>query len=546
MTDSKILMKSMLQVGTLLHGGKYRIEKYLSSGGFGNTYIATDTTFDNEIVVVKEFFIRGINERDSNSLSISVSNETNKNQFEEQKEKFWREAKRLRLLKHPNIVGVHDRFEENGTAYYVMDFIDGKSLSEILKKEQCAYTEEQALSIIEKVVDALGVVHAQQMYHMDIKPGNIMLDKDGNAKLIDFGASKQVVAGKNSAISVSTSGFCYTPGYAPSEQVNQLGKNIGPWTDFYAVGGTLYNLLTLQSPPSMSDILEDEEDAFDFPDEISEHTRKLVVWMMRPQRAMRPQSAPELLAVIRGAEVPSKKKKIAEPVTAETKIVLSPKATSAADTTETSKDSGKKPVVVKPAEGKGGKGKNQPNKVAVKGKDGDAAKGKAPAQSKQETAEEETGKKRIGVFVAAAVVALLLVFGGFKFFGGDDNETPAEQPTTALADSLRADSIAKADSAEHQAEADAAAALAARQDSIQKAEQLAEQQRIQAEQERLRQQQAAQRAAAQQQTATRYTTPRNTRGSSTRNSGRSGGSTSSTPSKPTTPSKRAERAAVID
>ncbi|MBR7028068.1 MAG: protein kinase [Bacteroidaceae bacterium] len=497
---NSILMKSMLQVGTLLHGGKYRIEKYLSSGGFGNTYVAIDTTFDNEVVVLKEFFIRGINERDDNSLSISVSNESNKDHFEEQKEKFWREAQRLRKLKHPNIVGVHDRFEENGTAYYVMDFIDGKSISEILKRDKKPYSEKRALEIIEKVVEALGVVHAKEMFHMDIKPGNIMIDKNDEVKLIDFGASKQIVAGQNSAISVSTSGFCFTPGYAPSEQVNQMGKNIGPWTDLYAVGGTLYNLLTLSPPPSMSDILEDEEDAFHLPEGVSEHTRQLIVWMMRPQRALRPQSAKELLAAMRGSEVPDKGRKKPTP--------------SPATSAEAGAPSSKEPVTkeVKPLEQSASKASKPAEKAPAKKNQGKSASGatakpksvqsqaKANQAAQSQTApssEEQSAKSRKGLYAAvAAVVAVLLIFTGYKLLGGGGSSDPG---TSALdstqlvnADSLRADSIAQAQTL----------AEAARADSIRRADSLkAEQAKAAAAAQAAAAQAAAAQAAAAQAAA---------------------------------------------
>ena len=109
--------KSMLCVGTILRG-MYRIDGYLSSGGFGNTYIATNTEFE-ETVAIKEFFMKGVTERDETTSVVSVSNADNVQQFEEQREKFKKEARRLRKLKSKHIVNVHDLFEENGTAYYV-------------------------------------------------------------------------------------------------------------------------------------------------------------------------------------------------------------------------------------------------------------------------------------------------------------------------------------------------------------------------------------------------------------------------------------------
>ena len=116
----------MLKVGTILRG-TYRIDSYLSSGGFGNTYVATNIEFD-ERVAIKEFFMKGVTQRDDNQTTVSVSNLENTNSFQEQKEKFKKEARRLRKLQNEHIVKVHDMFDENGTAYYVMDYVDGESL----------------------------------------------------------------------------------------------------------------------------------------------------------------------------------------------------------------------------------------------------------------------------------------------------------------------------------------------------------------------------------------------------------------------------------
>ena len=118
--NNNIDTRSMLPVGTMLQGGKYRIDRYLSSGGFGNTYVATNVFFD-ECVAIKEFFLKGISDRDGDSITVSVSIPSNRKQFDEQNEKFKKEAYRLRKLKNEHIVAVHDLFEENGTAYYVMD-----------------------------------------------------------------------------------------------------------------------------------------------------------------------------------------------------------------------------------------------------------------------------------------------------------------------------------------------------------------------------------------------------------------------------------------
>ena len=131
--------QSMLKVGTILRG-TYRIDSYLSSGGFGNTYVATNIEFE-ERVAIKEFFMKGVTHRDDNQTNISVSNAENRNSFLEQKEKFKKEARRIRQLRNEHIVNVHDLFEENGTAYYVMDYVDGENLAERLKRTDRPMTE---------------------------------------------------------------------------------------------------------------------------------------------------------------------------------------------------------------------------------------------------------------------------------------------------------------------------------------------------------------------------------------------------------------------
>ena len=311
-----------LQPNTTLQGGKYRIERVLGQGGFGNTYVGYNTEFE-ETVAIKEFFMKGVTERDETTCVVSVSNADNLQQFEEQREKFKKEARRLRKLKNEHIVKVHDLFEENGTAYYVMDYIEGESLAERIKKTGNPFTEAEVRSILSQILEALKEVHQNEIWHLDLKPGNIMVDKLGNAYLIDFGASKQIRA--NGSMTTSTA-LCYTPGYAPNEQIGQMYDRFGPWTDIYALGATIYNLLTNKKPPMAIDIEEDEEDAFDFPNTVSDGMRKLVVWMMQPKRKARPQSVLAILEKLNIKRDNEKEKNtIVESSDSEETIVVYPK-----------------------------------------------------------------------------------------------------------------------------------------------------------------------------------------------------------------------------
>ena len=291
----------MLQVGTILHG-TYKIESYLSSGGFGNTYLAKNIEFD-ETYAIKEFFVKGVCQRDVNSTTISVSNAENTNSFEQQREKFKKEARRLRSLSNPHIVKVYDLFEENGTAYYVMDYVDGENLSARLKRTNAPLAESEVRNYLNQILDGLEAIHNEGMFHLDIKPANIMLDSHDVVKLIDFGASKQQSTVGGATMST---GISYTNGYAPSEQMAQSYDKFGPWTDFYALGATMYKLLTNQDPPSVSDLSEDETEdkhlALPMPN-VSGEMKKLVVWMMQEKRLKRPKNVGEIRRILQQSSV---------------------------------------------------------------------------------------------------------------------------------------------------------------------------------------------------------------------------------------------------
>ena len=293
--------QNMLQVGTILHG-TYKIESYLSSGGFGNTYLAKNIEFD-ETYAIKEFFVKGLCQRDVNSTTISVSNAENTNSFEQQREKFKKEARRLRSLSNPHIVKVYDLFEENGTAYYVMDYVDGENLSARLKRTNAPLAESEVRNYLNQILDGLEAIHNKGMFHLDIKPANIMVDSHDVAKLIDFGASKQQSTVGGATMST---GISYTNGYAPSEQMAQSYDKFGPWTDFYALGATMYKLLTNQDPPSVSDLSEDETEdkhlALPMPN-VSEEMKKLVVWMMQEKRLKRPKNVGEIRRILQQSSV---------------------------------------------------------------------------------------------------------------------------------------------------------------------------------------------------------------------------------------------------
>ena len=293
MNQQDIDNASMLRVGTMLRG-IYRIDSYLSSGGFGNTYVATNIEF-NEQYAIKEFFMKGVTQRDENNTTVSVSNTENRDSFLAQREKFKKEARRLRQLNNPHIVKVHDLFEENGTAYYVMDYVDGENLAESLKRTGKPMTEQEVRDILPQILDALKAVHDAGMWHLDLKPANIMLDKSGQVKLIDFGASKQMDVQKGGA--TASTAISYTNGYAPREQMEQNYEKFGPWTDIYALGATLYNLLTNKRPPLPTDIDDDmsEDKHLALPMHgVGDNMKRLVLWLMKTNRMQRPKKILEI------------------------------------------------------------------------------------------------------------------------------------------------------------------------------------------------------------------------------------------------------------
>jgi len=241
-----------LTPGTLL-SDKYLVGRVLGQGGFGITYLGWDTDLDIRIAI-KEFFPQGLVSRVPGENSIISYTGESREQFTFGVESFLREAKTLaRFEHHPNIVTVRDFFKENNTAYMAMSFIKGATLLEHLKKSGDKITVEQAIRIIMPVLDALKEVHRAGIMHRDISPDNIFINRNGRVVIIDFGAARQELREKSKSLSV-----ILKAGYAPPEQYQSQGRQ-GPWTDIYAVGATMYRVITGQTPLEAIDRLAEDD-----------------------------------------------------------------------------------------------------------------------------------------------------------------------------------------------------------------------------------------------------------------------------------------------
>ena len=282
-----------LKPGTKLQNGKYEIIKTLGQGGFGITYLAEQMALHRK-VAIKEFFMKEYCERDETTKLVTLGTSSGSKELVSRfREKFIREAQMIAGLEHPHIVKIYDVFEENGTAYYVMEFLEGESLSDRVK-ETGPLPEKEALKYIRQVGEALSYLHGQNCLHFDVKPSNILVNKSGNAVLIDFGVSKHYDAAGSQTSSTPVG---ISRGYAPMEQYQQNEiSTFTPATDIYALGATLFTLLTGEVPPSASEVYEDGVPSMS--EKVSKATRAAVEKAMQPRRKDRPQTVGAFISLL--------------------------------------------------------------------------------------------------------------------------------------------------------------------------------------------------------------------------------------------------------
>ncbi len=230
-----------LKPGTQLLGGQYTILGFLNSGGFGITYLAKDSL--DRTVVIKECFPNTLCRRSTSIVRARSRKHTG--EFQSFVQSFIDEARSLARLVHPNIVGVHQVFEDNDTAYMAIDFINGKDLHDILDSTDQAFTPEEIVTLLKKMLSAVEFIHEAGILHRDISPDNILIDPSKNPVLIDFGAaSEQVVR----ATRVLTGRRVVKDGYSPQE-FYLTGAEQSPSSDLYALGATFYHVITGKVPP---------------------------------------------------------------------------------------------------------------------------------------------------------------------------------------------------------------------------------------------------------------------------------------------------------
>ncbi len=222
----------------------YKIHRTLGAGGFGITYLAVEDLL-NRPVVIKENFPDSLCYRESNNLRVRLSDPENNNIYEWALTNFLREVRLLATLDHLNIAKVYSYFEAHGTAYYVTEYIDGKNLGEVAKDyadHNMNIPQDALYGTLIRILDALDYLHQRNLLHRDIKPDNILVTRQGRPMLIDFGAARDEYGDLDANVIESQ-------GFSPSEQ-GEPGGNMGPWTDIYALGATLYFVLTGQCLPA--------------------------------------------------------------------------------------------------------------------------------------------------------------------------------------------------------------------------------------------------------------------------------------------------------
>ena len=230
-----------LPPGTPLLQGQYIVERFLNAGGFGVTYLAHDSL--DRRVVIKECFPSSLCTR--TPTEVRARSNSHANDFDTVVRLFGQEARRLSMLRHPNIVGVHQVFEDNGTAYMAMDFVQGRDLLDVIDHEPHRLTPDRIEALLRCLLDAVQHVHAAGILHRDISPDNVLLRSDDVPVLIDFGAARDTARRSSRLLSAL---HVVKDGYSPQE-FYLAGSSQTPAADVYSLGATFHHLVTGEAPP---------------------------------------------------------------------------------------------------------------------------------------------------------------------------------------------------------------------------------------------------------------------------------------------------------
>jgi len=269
---------------------QYTINKTLSAGGFGIVYLATDDRH-GQVVVIKEYFPYKLAQRDADLAVIPRGDEC-KAQLYEGRQLFLLEVSALKKLHHPNIVRITESFEALGTIYLVMEYQPGKSLQHYIKKTNGGFKEHVLRAVFPPLIDGIRLVHQNNLLHLDIKPGNILIQKDGAPLLLDFGA----VIRKNMSRTMQHR-TVITAGFSPVEQYDQKGY-CGAWTDIYALGATIRTCIDTTPLPKSLDRREKDQlkpATVAFKRKYSQDLLEALDWAMEVDPLLRPQTIDEFL-----------------------------------------------------------------------------------------------------------------------------------------------------------------------------------------------------------------------------------------------------------
>ena len=288
---------------------EYRIDHVLGSGGFGITYYALDIHL-NKPVAIKEYLPNDFAVR-TDATTVKPKSTSDQDDYQWGLERFLDEARALARFEHPHLNKVYRFFQDNNTAYIVLEYIEGETLSQVLKREG-SLDAPRLQRLLEELLSGLEEVHAAGYVHRDIKPGNIMLRTDGSAVLLDFGAARQAIGTRSKSIT-----SILTPGYAPIEQYDQKAEYVGAWSDLYALGMVAYRCVSGIGDSEMPDAVaraDMERRGEKHKDLVAavgvgkgrydESLLRAVDWCIEIYEEQRPQSVSVLRETLAGGKVP--------------------------------------------------------------------------------------------------------------------------------------------------------------------------------------------------------------------------------------------------